>query len=88
MDASARARLTSALRLARAGWMAFAHALSRVTTPMIFGLLYFVLVTPMGFVRRTVGRSPLVRKGGQLSYWRPRPSPDEDEARRSMNRPW
>ena len=68
--------------------MAFARALSRVTTPIIFSVLYLVVVTPMGVLRRTLGRSPIVRQRGQLSYWRPRPPVGAEEAKQSMTRPW
>jgi hypothetical protein len=47
------------------GWMGFAHAISRVTTPIFMGVVYFLVVTPIGFVRRTVGGNPLrAHRGG------------------------
>ncbi|HEV8319810.1 MAG TPA: SxtJ family membrane protein, partial [Vicinamibacterales bacterium] len=36
-------------------WMALAHAISKVTTPIVMGIMYFLVVTPIGFVRRLLG---------------------------------
>ena len=53
----------------RAGWMALAHAISRVTTPVVTGIMYFVALTPFGIVRRTVGRSPLHQSRAHETFW-------------------
>ena len=50
------------------GWMGFAHALSRITTPIFMGLIYFVVFTPIGLVRRAFGANSLVRPSGP-SFW-------------------
>ena len=42
------------------GWMAFAMAISKVTTPIVMGVVYFLVLTPTGILRRTLGRDPLV----------------------------
>lgn len=62
-------------------WMSLAHAISRVTTPIFLGLVYFAVLTPAGLLRRTIGRSPLVREAGENGYWSSR-APMEHEARR------
>lgn len=49
-------------------WMGLAHAISRVTTPIIMGLLYYVVITPIGLVMRLVGHRPLVHQG-KTSLW-------------------
>jgi Na+/proline symporter len=41
------------------GWMGFAHAISRVTTPIFMGVVYYLVITPVGLVRRAVGGNPL-----------------------------
>ena len=51
------------------GWMAFAHALSKVTTPIFMGLVYFLVFTPFGVVRRMMGKSGLVHVPANASYW-------------------
>lgn len=48
------------------GWMALAHAISRVTTPIFMGIVFFLILTPMGLLRRAFGRDSLVHveRGG------------------------
>jgi hypothetical protein len=50
-------------------WMRGAHVMSRVTTPIIMGIVYFLVLTPIAAVMRSLGRNPLVhaRRGG--STW-------------------
>jgi hypothetical protein len=54
-------------------WMGLAHAISKVTTPLIMGLLFFVVMTPAGLIGRLFGHRPLTRaaSGG---VWVSRPS--------------
>ncbi len=57
-------------------WMLLAEALSFVTTRIILGLVFFLLVTPIGVVKRMMGWDPLGRRstGGSApgeSYWKP-----------------
>ena len=53
-------------------WMALAEALSWVTTRIILGVVFFLIITPIGVVKRQLGWDPLNRRkqrsGG--SYWR------------------
>src|SRR5260370_202423 len=54
------------------GWMLLAEGLSFVTTRIILGLVFFLVITPIGFVKRLTGWEPLNRRGGPtVSYWRP-----------------
>ena len=50
------------------GWMGLAHALSKVTTPIFMGLIYFVVLTPVGAIRRLFGHNTLVRDKGS-TFW-------------------
>lgn len=53
-------------------WMALAEALSFVTTRIILAFVFFVIVTPIGFVKRLFGWDPLHRRAPATdSYWRP-----------------
>jgi hypothetical protein len=63
------------------GWMGLAHAISRVTTPVFMGILYFAVLTPFGIVRRTFGRSPLHRSRTATTFWIARPSRRSDLTR-------
>ncbi len=77
----------SALGPVYRGWMRLALLLSRVTTPLFLGLVYFVVLTPVGLVRRTLGRNPLVhRPGPEGGFWM-RHIPPADPAAR-MTRPF
>lgn len=67
-------------------WMALGVALSRITAPLFYGVVYWLVLTPIGIVRRTVGRSPLARDRCATSHWIVRPSQDEESARRRMER--
>ena len=51
-------------------WMGLAHAISRVTTPVFMGLVYFVVFAPVGLLMRALGRNPLgAPAGSDGSYW-------------------
>jgi hypothetical protein len=56
----------TALTPVERAWMKLAHLLSRVTTPIFMGLVYFVVLTPIGLLMRLFGKNPLVvqRSGG------------------------
>jgi|SRR5688572_23834895 len=62
-------------------WMALAHAISRVTTPIIMAVMYFAVITPTAVARRSFGGNPLAHAAGSTGFWKPRP-PD---ARRSKS---
>jgi hypothetical protein len=40
-------------------WMGLAHAISRVTTPIFMGIVYFVVLAPIGMLMRAFGKNPL-----------------------------
>ena len=65
-----------------AAWMRLAHAISKVTTPIFMGVLYYLVLTPAGVLRRALGRNPLVHHDDASgSYWMGR---RDDGARRDM----
>jgi hypothetical protein len=49
--------------------MAFALAISKVTTPVVMGVLYFVVITPAGVVARLFGHNALTRARTPASAW-------------------
>jgi hypothetical protein len=49
--------------------MAFAVAISKVTTPIVMGVLYFVVITPVGLVMRLFGHNALTRSRTPASVW-------------------
>lgn len=50
-------------------WMALAHLLSRVTTPLFLGIVYFGALTPVGWLRRRFGGNPLSHPARDGSRW-------------------
>ena len=52
------------------GWMRFGLLASRVTTPLLLGIVFFVMISPMAIVRRLRGKDPMQRAfdPGQDSY--------------------
>jgi hypothetical protein len=52
------------------GWMALAMAISKVTTPIVMGIMYLLVLTPIGLIRRGVGANPLVHVPGTQGYWK------------------
>jgi hypothetical protein len=43
-------------------WMRFALAISKITTPVLMTIVYFVVITPTGLIRRAAGKSPIVAR--------------------------
>lgn len=44
------------------GWMKFGLLLSRVTTPIVLGIVFFGVVFPIGAIMRLRGRDPMTRR--------------------------
>ena len=67
-------------------WMRLALLLSRVTTPIFMGLIYFVVLTPTGLLIRLLGRNPLRARKVAGSYWvtRPPAKPETDSLTRQF----
>ncbi len=51
-------------------WMALAHVLGRINTALLLGLMYYLVFTPVGWLRR-LASDPLDRRMGQAksSHW-------------------
>jgi hypothetical protein len=49
-------------------WMAFAHALSRITTPIFMAIVYFLVITPIAVIRRILGGNPLRAHRGATGW--------------------
>jgi hypothetical protein len=55
-------------------WMGFAHALSKVTTPIFMGVVFYLVMTPIGLLMRLIGRRPMVHAERNGSFWIAPPS--------------
>jgi saxitoxin biosynthesis operon SxtJ-like protein len=67
-------------------WMAVAHAISRVTTPLFMGIVYFVVLTPIGLFRRAVTKHTLSPSRSAKTFWVDRKKTEPEAARRRMER--
>lgn len=76
----------SALEPVERAWMALAHAISKITTPIFIGIVYFLLLTPVGLIRRAMGRNALVRPLSGDGYWVRRSRIEPEARRRRMER--
>jgi hypothetical protein len=53
-------------------WMGLAEILSFVSTRVILAVVFFGIVTPIGFIKRLFGWDPLNRRApGRETYWQP-----------------
>jgi hypothetical protein len=87
------ALLTAVVTLTRAawltplnrGWMKFGELMGQVVSPVVLGVIFFAVFTPIGVVMRAFGRDAMCRRfqPGQPSYWvkRAPPGPADDSYR-------
>ncbi len=61
-------------------WMGLALAISKVTTPIFMGIVYFLVLTPVSLIMRVVRYDPLRRPDDPKSFWFER---SEQEGRKS-----
>ncbi len=63
-------------------WMKFGLVLGRIVSPVVIGILYYLVITPFGIVMRLAGKDPLRlrREPDAQSYWikRDPPGPPPD----------
>jgi hypothetical protein len=68
----------NALRLVHKVWMSFALILGAVMSTLILGLLFYLVMTPLGLIMRLFGRDPMTRRlhaPGVTTYWVPKGQP-------------
>jgi hypothetical protein len=49
------------LKQVHGGWMKIGHVLGVINTRIILGVIYYLLITPMGLVMRLMGKDPMRR---------------------------
>lgn len=61
-------------------WMKFGELMGRVMSPLALAVLFFLVITPYGWLMRRVGRSviPLRFDAAKETYWIPRDPPGPD----------
>ena len=65
-------------------WMKLAHLISKVTTPVFMGVVYFVVFAPAGLIMRAVGKRPIVHQPEGGSYWRAPSRTENKDLRRQF----
>lgn len=60
------------------GWTAVARVMGRVNTAIFLALVFFLVLTPLGFVLRLAGRDELDRRRRGTSNWVPYPARNSD----------
>ncbi len=52
-------------------WTRFGMLLHRIVNPVVLGVLFFLVITPVGLLRRLVSRDPLTLRldKTRASYW-------------------
>lgn len=66
-------------------WFRFGEALHAVVSPIVLGMLFFSVITPIGLLMRLTGKDPLnlALRSDAHSYWieRSPPGPEPDSMR-------
>lgn len=63
-------------------WLRFGLLLHRIVNPIVLGAMFYVVITPVGVIRRVISRDPLALRldDTRSSYWvereTPGPSPE------------
>lgn len=64
-------------------WMGLALLISKVTTPIFMGVIYFIVITPISMLMRLFGKRFLGVPAGAASYWATR---DPEKRRSNLTR--
>ena len=56
------------------GWMGFAHLLSKFTTPIFMGVVYYLVITPISLLMRLFGKQPMKHAEHNGGFWFAAPS--------------
>lgn len=57
-------------------WMQFGELLGKIVSPLVLGIIFFLIITPTAMIGRAFGRDELkLRRKSQSSYWIDRKSP-------------
>lgn len=63
-------------------WMGSGALLGRLTSPLLLAVLFFFVFTPLGLLRRALGKDPLERRLDRdaTTYWREHPTRTDKRA--------
>ena len=76
----------ASLRPVYRAWMRFGLLMNRIMTPLILGLVFFVVITPVALVMKVMRKDPMARSpAASTSSYR---VPSTKPAREKMERPY
>ena len=61
--------LPAQLKPVERAWMAMALQISRVMTPIVMGMVFFLVLTPVALFVRSLRGNPLVHRAQGTGYW-------------------
>ena len=72
------------LGLIERAWMALGVRISKVMTPVMMTVIYFVVITPFGLAMRALGKNPLTENHRKDSSWVVRTSKRKSNLKRQF----
>lgn len=65
-------------------WMLLGQTIGRITTPIILGILFYLVISPTGLIRRMIGGDPMSRRieSEATTYKKPSQKPNMDHLER------
>ena len=78
--ATVAALCPTVLRAPKRAWLYLGFLMSLIASPLVLGVLFFGVMTPVGLLMRAIGRDPLGLKpdGRSPTYWFKRTNPASD----------
>lgn len=73
------------LRPVYRAWMTFGLLMSRVTTPLVLGLVFYLVFTPVALARRLAGKDSMTRRFDDSTSYR---VPSQNMRKDSLKRPY
>lgn len=65
-----------ALRPLNFAWFKLGELMGKIVSPLVLGIIFYLLITPVGLVGRLFGRDELkLKRGQEQSYWIKRDPP-------------
>ena len=58
-------------------WFKFGHLLGKIVSPIVLGIIYFLIITPVAIIIRIIGRDELsLKNNNRLTHWKKRANQD------------
>ena len=64
-------------------WFKFGQVLGKIISPIVLGIIYFLIITPVAIIIRIIGRDELsLKNNNKLTHWKKRA--DQDYKRKNF----